>query len=122
MLFKKQTEKWYSFLPFYRKENIWQRYEPLWFVLIAISVVTILAIGLRTAITHQAKTKEKLYISPSSYSFEATDFFMKKTGFDELDVFGVAPAQAQGETKPKQQKTKIIIIQNKNDIAQCPNL
>ncbi len=119
MLFKKQTEKWYSFLPFYRKENIWQRYEPLWFVLIAISVVTILAIGLRTAITHQAKTKEKLYISPSSYSFEATDFFMEKTGFDELDIFGVSPAQA-GETQNK--KVKIIIIQNKNDIAQCPNL
>ena len=124
MLFKKEKVRWYNFGLFHKQQNIWESYEPLWFVLISLSIVTLIAFSLRAVITHQTIGEESLYISPSSYSFEATDFFMEKTGFSQLDIFGISAAQAQETQIPKtnEEKIKIIIIHNKNDIAHCPNL
>ena len=94
MLLKfKLASNWHSFLSFH-KQNIWERFEPLWFSLIAITIVTVLAFGLRTAISYQAKVSENLYISPSSYSTE-TDFF-NATNSEEIafDPFIIPSALA----------------------------
>ncbi|MCP4355225.1 MAG: hypothetical protein GY793_06260 [Proteobacteria bacterium] len=96
--------KWQSLWPFHKK-NIWERFEPLWFSLIAIVVVSIIALGLRTAISYQIVGEEKLYISPSSYSLE-TDFF-DEINPEELafDPFIIPAALAETDAE----KIKIII-------------
>jgi len=104
--------KWQSLWPFH-KQNTWERFEPLWFSLIAIATVSMIAFGLRTAITHRIIGEEKLYISPSSYSLESTDFFDSEkvsehtTDNITFDPFIIPVAQAK--TDPI--KTNIIIKQ-----------
>ncbi|MGB0757741.1 MAG: hypothetical protein ACPGO5_04780 [Patescibacteria group bacterium] len=85
MLFSKPSF-WQQLWPFHRKKSLWEKYEPLWFVLISLTIIMLVAFGLKSAISNRVVSYDQLYISPTSYSYEGTDFFVANDFTDHMSA------------------------------------
>lgn len=90
-MFSAQLQAFQRLWPF-RNQSLWEKYEPIWLVLISLAIVIIISVGLKSAISSHLIASETLYISPTSYTlYEDAGFFIEKTA---------TPANAQTLESP----------------------